>query len=300
MRMRHLQYFLVVAEELSFIRAAARVHIEPSPLSRAIKDLEAKLGVRLLQRTRGSIRLTWAGEVFQVEARRLLDVMDGAITRVNSANRGYRGMLRIGIADSLAQPRFTQLLAQCREEEPLTEIKITEMSVREIARSLDHDQIDAGFTLHPELPSSHPRIVAWVDRPAIAIPKKHPLLSLAHIPIFEVARHPLILCHPESWAGGHNVVNRWFRDMRLPTPVIAEFVSGHEQMMMLVAAGYGIGVGLASQIALYNHPDVVIRPVSEDIPDTVTFIVIQSGPTNEELSRFLERAQQLGGQRAPP
>lgn len=88
MRIRHLRYFLVVADELSFSRAAARVHIEPSPLSRAIKELEAELGVRLLQRNRGRIKLTWAGEVFREEARRMLTFMDGARTRVQAAARG--------------------------------------------------------------------------------------------------------------------------------------------------------------------------------------------------------------------
>ncbi|MGK3119354.1 LysR family transcriptional regulator [Pseudomonas corrugata] len=299
MRMRHLHYFLIVAEEQNFVRAAARVHIEPSPLSRAIKDLEVKLGVRLLQRTKGRIQLTWAGEVFRDEARRMLEFMEGATTRVKSADRGYHGRLRIGIADGLAQPQLTQLLARCREDEPLTEIRIMEMAISEMTRAFDHDQIDAGFTVHPELPTAYPRIVAWTDRPAVAIPKKHPLLSLAEIPLVEIARHPLILCHPELCSGGHDVIKRWFRDKALPLPVIAEFVSGHEPMMMLVAAGYGIGVGLASQIALYNHPDVVIRPVTGDVPDTEIFIVKQNSSPSEELNRFIERAQKTGDLRAP-
>lgn len=72
MRLRHLRYFITVAEELNFTRASARLHIEPSPLSRAIKDLEDDLGVELLHRSKGRIRLTWSGEVFCKDARRLL------------------------------------------------------------------------------------------------------------------------------------------------------------------------------------------------------------------------------------
>lgn len=136
MRIRHLRYFLVVAEELSFSRAATRVHIEPSPLSRAIKELESELGTRLFHRIQGRIRLTWAGEVFQEEARHVLMRMDGARARVHAAARGFRGRLRIGLADNLAQPRLTRLLACCREEEPLTEIKIVEMTVSEMVKAL--------------------------------------------------------------------------------------------------------------------------------------------------------------------
>ncbi|MCO6059558.1 LysR substrate-binding domain-containing protein [Pseudomonas sp. MOB-449] len=294
MRIRHLRYFLVVAEELSFSRAAARVHIEPSPLSRAIKELESGLGVRLFQRTKAGIRLTWAGEVFQEEVRRLLSFVEGAHSRVLAAEKGYRGRLRIGLADSLAQPHLTKLLARCREEEPLTEVKIAEMTVHEMVKALEHDQIDAGFTVHTELSAGLVKEVVWTDRPVIAIPRNHPLLSLEKISLQEVARHALILCHPELCSGGHNVISRWFCEATLPFPTNAEYVSGHEPMVMLVAAGYGIGIGLASQITLYSHPDVIVRPVTDDVPSTATFITLLDKPLTEELSRFISRARQIG------
>lgn len=294
MRIRHLRYFLVVAEELSFSRAAARVHIEPSPLSRAIKELESGLGVSLFQRTKGRIRLTWAGEVFQEEARRMLSFMEGAQSRVLAAKKGYRGRLRIGLTDSLAQPYLTKLLARCREEEPLTEVKIVEMTFNEMVKALGHDQIDAGFTVHTELSTGLVKEVVWTDRPIIAIPRNHPLLSLEKIPLQEVARHTLILCHPELCSGGYDVIHRWFCESTLPFPTNAEYVSGHEPMMMLVAAGYGIGVGLASQITLYSHPDVIVRPVTDDVPSTATFITMFDKPHTEELSRFISRARQIG------
>ncbi|HBO0859792.1 LysR family transcriptional regulator [Pseudomonas aeruginosa] len=294
MRIRHLRYFLIVAEEESFARAATRVHIEASPLSRAIKELESELDVHLLHRSNGRIRLTWPGEVFREEARRMLAFMDAAKSRVHSAARGYQGRLRIGLADSLAQPRLARLLARSREEEPLTEIRITEMTVNEMIKAIDHDQIDAGFTVHAGLRHSLHQEVAWTDRPAVAIPKNHPLLSLAKIPVDEVVRHPLILCHPELCSGGHNVVKRWLRETTLqPAPTIAEFVSGHEPMMMLVAAGYGVGVGLESQVALYSNPDVIVRPLTDDVPSSTTFIVRSDRPPTPELSRFIQRAQHL-------
>ncbi|HCE6397625.1 MULTISPECIES: LysR family transcriptional regulator [Pseudomonas] len=295
MRIRNLRYFLVVAEELSFSAAATRVHIEPSPLSRAIKELEAELGVRLLHRTRGRIRLTWAGEVFREEAHRMLSFMDGARTRVHAAAKGYRGRLRIGLTDGLAQPRLTRLLARCREEEPLTEVRVVEMTFSEMVKALGHDQIDAGFTTaHSELNGGFVKKVVWTDRPAIAIPRNHPLLSLEKIPLQEVARYALIFCHPERCSGGYNVIRRWFGEYGLPMPSIAEYVSGHELMMLLVAAGYGIGVALESQVTLFSHPDVIIRPVTDDVPSAETFITTLDKPHSEELGRFVARAQEVG------
>lgn len=91
MELRHLRYFIAVAEELHFARAAERLHIEQSPLSRAIKDLEYDLDVQLLERTTRSTRLTWAGQVFLDEAKRVLSAMDQAKASAKAAATGYRG-----------------------------------------------------------------------------------------------------------------------------------------------------------------------------------------------------------------
>ncbi|MCC4595478.1 LysR family transcriptional regulator [Xanthomonas campestris pv. phormiicola] len=299
MRIRHLHYFLVVAEEQSFVRASERVHIEPSPLSRAIKELETQLGVRLFHRAKGRIKLTWPGEVFREEARRIVAFMDDAQTRVHSASRGFRGRIRLGIADSLAQIRLTRLLARCREEEPLTEIRINEMTVSEMLQGLAYDQIDIGFTVDGEIAGGYAQTIIWDERPAIAIPTHHPLLSFEKISMEEVYRYPLILCHPERCSGGYNVIRRWCSSGDVPAPSIAEYVSGHEPMMMLVAAGYGVGIGLESQLAVFRHPDVIVRPVTDDIPNTATFVVTLDKSLSPAVERFIKRAQQIGEETSP-
>ncbi|GHU35142.1 LysR family transcriptional regulator [Betaproteobacteria bacterium] len=293
MKMRYLRYFLAVAEEQSFTRAAARVHIEPSPLSRAIKELEFEMEVQLLYRGKGRIRLTWAGEVFREEARRMLAFMEDARLRVRSAEQGYRGQLRIGLTDRLAQPPLIQLLARCREEEPLTKIKTFEMTVSEMVEALNSDQIDAGFTIHPEPGKELHKEVVWWDRFAVVIPRNHPLLSFAKIPLREVTRYPLLVFHPKFCSGGHDILQRRLFNA-LSSPRIAEYVSGHEPMIMLAAAGYGIGVGLESQITLYRHPDVIVRPVADDAPTPATFMVIADKPPSDELIHFITRVQKIG------
>ena len=254
MRLRHLPYFLIVAEEQSFARAAARVHIEPSPLSRAIRGLENQLGVQLLYRSKGRIRLTWPGEVFREEAHRMMKAMESARSRVHSASLGFHGRLRVGLADSLAQPYLTTLLARCREAEPRTEVRITEMTVSEMLQALSHDLIDVGITVDNSCYEGFVRQALWTDRPVIAIPTRHPLLAHETVTLNDVLRYPLVFCHPERCAGGYNVIRHWFSDPSLPAATVAEYVTGHEPMIMLVAAGYGIGIGLQSQTALYHHP----------------------------------------------
>lgn len=293
MRIRHLHYFLIVAEELNFARAATRVHIEPSPLSRAIRELESDLGVRLFRRTKGRMQLTWAGEVFREEANHILRFLENSRIRVKAAARGCLKQLRIGLADNLAQPRITTLLARCREEEPQTNIRITEMTLSEMIKALEHDHIDIGFTVQKNSLDGINFETVWWDRFAVAIPKNHPLLSLEKLPVEEVMKYPLILCHPEICQGENEAISQWCRNITTPLN-ITDDISRYESMMMMVAAGYSIGIGLQSQITLYSHPDVIIRSTTDDIPSTATFIVTRSKPPSDELSRFITRAKLIG------
>ena len=293
MRLRYLCYFLAVAEEGSFTRAAGRLYVEPSPLSRAVKEMEASLGIRLLHRCKGKIRLTSAGEAFREDARRILALMDEARLRARAAEKGFHRFLRVGLTDALAQPRLTRLLARWREEEPLTAIRLIEMTVDALAKAFDHEQIDAGFTLYAGQEDGLVRAAVWRDRPLIAVPRNHPLLCCAQISPCEIVRQPLILFPPAS--GGFELVRRWFDEAHVSEPVIAEYVSGHEPMLMLVAAGYGVGVGLASQLAQYRHPGVILRPVTAEAPDFLTFVVTSNRPPSETVRRFIARARRVGG-----
>ena len=102
MELRHLRCFVAVAEELHFTRAAVRLHIEQSPLSRTIRELESDLGATLFERNRRGTQLTWAGQVLLEDARRVFAVLEQARTNVRAAATGYRGMLRLARATVLA------------------------------------------------------------------------------------------------------------------------------------------------------------------------------------------------------
>lgn len=299
MRLRHLRYFITVAEELSFKRASARLHIEPSPLSRAIRDLEHDVGVELLHRKKGKIRLTESGDAFREDARRILSLYEEARNYARVVAVGNQGRLRIGLADNLAQPHITRLLALCREEEPRTIVNISDMMAGELVAALNRDLIDAGFTVDGEQIAGIAMEEVWSDPPVIAIPRYHPLLSFDKVPLAEVLRYPLILCHPERCASGYKQFLRSLHASGLPMPTVAEYISGHEQMMQLVAAGYGIGVGLTSQAALYRHDDVILRPAADDHACVSTYLATTADPASPQLARFIERARRIGGKVGP-
>ena len=113
MELRHLRCFLTIAEELHFARSTERLHIEQSPLSRAIKELEEELGVLLFARTTRSTRLTRAGRMFMEHVPRVFAALQHARDSVKAAATGFHGQLRIALSDGITPSRFSALLARC-------------------------------------------------------------------------------------------------------------------------------------------------------------------------------------------
>ena len=145
MELRHLRCFVAVAEELHFTRAAERLHIEQSPLSRTIKELEDELGVILFDRNRRGTVLTPAGAVFLQDVRRLFTVLEHARENVQAVAAGLRGSLRIAVSDGAIDPRLSAFLARCRAEEPEVEIRLSEVPLAEQLRGLRSGDFMAGF-----------------------------------------------------------------------------------------------------------------------------------------------------------
>ena len=136
MELRHLRCFQAVAEELHFARAAERLHIEQSPLSRAIKELEEDLGVQLFVRTTRSTRLTRAGRLFQHHVPRVFAALEQARDSAKAAAQGFNGQLRIALSDCTTPSRLPALLALSREEDPETEIRLFEVTLSQQVQGL--------------------------------------------------------------------------------------------------------------------------------------------------------------------
>jgi DNA-binding transcriptional LysR family regulator len=288
MELRHLRYFIAVAEELHFARAAERLHIEQSPLSRAIKDLEYDLDVRLFERTTRSTRLTWAGEVFLDEAQRVLFTLEQAKSSAKSAAAGFRGTLRIALSDGVALPKLAALLARCRAEDPEIEIRLFEVTLAQLLRGLRSDLYDAGFAHISEVSQGIAAQSAWSDPLVIAVPPRHPLLAHQRISIEELVRYPLVLCHPESCEGCHRQINRILRTVDAE-PIVAEHVSTFDLMMTLVAAGYGLSFASESHVRSCRHPEVVTRPLAGRPALVTTYLLRAAAEPSEPLSRFIDR-----------
>ena len=145
MELRHLRCFLAVAEELHFARAAERLHIEQSPLSRTIKELEEDLSEQLFVRTSRSTRLTRAGNLFLEHVPRIFMALQQARDSVKASANGFHGQLRIALSDGMTPSRLPALLALCRQEEPEVEIRLFEVSLAQQLKGLHEDLYDVGL-----------------------------------------------------------------------------------------------------------------------------------------------------------
>lgn len=289
MELRHLRYFIAVAEELHFARAAERLHIDQSPLSRAIKDLEYDLGAQLLARTTRNTRLTWAGEVFLVEARRVLAALEQAKVSGKAAGSGFRGSIRVVVSDGVASLQFAALLARCREEEPDVRIRLFEAPLAQQILGLRTDEYDVGFTYASAGAGGLVVVPAWTDPLALAIPARHPLLAHKRVQLDELLRYPLVLFHPGLAEGAHRQIERLLHSVD-SEPVVVEHVASLELMMALVAAGYGVGFANASHLDRYRHPEVIARPLAGRAAVLTTCLLRPDMAPSEELGRFIGRA----------
>jgi len=181
MDLRQLKYFVTVAEELSFVRAAQRLHMSQPPLSQQIKALEEDLGVELLFRTRREVKLTDAGRVFLAESRELLEKAQAVAHRTRQAAGGEHATLRVGMATSALFHVLPHLLDRMRAQLPSVSLTVTDMNSDEQVRSLAVDRIDLGFIHARPDTRGLARCNVVTDSFAVALPATHALAGKAEL-----------------------------------------------------------------------------------------------------------------------
>ncbi|WP_425894547.1 LysR family transcriptional regulator [Ralstonia pseudosolanacearum] len=288
MELRHLRCFIAVAEELHFARAAERLHIEQSPLSRAIKELEEDLGVQLFVRTTRSTQLTRAGRMFLEHVPRVFASLQQARDSVKAAANGFHGQLRIALSDGITPSCFSALLALCRQEEPEIEIRLSEVPLSRQIKGLHDDLYDVGFAQSDEVGDELIADPVWHDPLVVAVPARHPLLAYKHVPLDELLRYPLALADSNACEGHARQVECVLRRMN-QEPLIAERVASFDLMMTLASAGFALGLAGSSQIAASRATGVVARPLAGGPYMLTTYLLRGGREPSDALARFIER-----------
>ncbi|MDO3526386.1 LysR family transcriptional regulator [Ralstonia pseudosolanacearum] len=288
MDLRHLRCFLAVAEELHFARAAERLHIEQSPLSRAIKELEEDLGVQLFVRTTRNTRLTRAGQMFLEHVPRVFASLQQARDSARAAVNGFHGQLRIALSDGITPSCFSALLALCRQEEPEIETRLSEVPLSQQIKGLHDDLYDVGFAQSDEVGDELIAEPVWHDPLMVAVPARHPLLAYKHVPLEELLRYPLALGDTNTCEGHARQVERVLRRVN-QEPLVTERVASFDLMMTLVSAGFALGLAGASQIAVSRESSVVARPLAGGSHMLTTYLLRMGSEPSDVLVRFIER-----------
>lgn len=292
MELRHLRCFLAVAEELHFARAAERLHIEQSPLSRTIKELEEELGAVLFARTTRSTRLTRTGSLFLDHVPRVFAALQQASDSVKAAANGFHGQLRVALSDGISPSRLPALLALCRQEEPEVEIRLFEVTLSQQIKGLHEDLYDVGFAQSNEVGVGVVAAPAWSDTFLVAVPARHPLLAYKRIPLEELLRYPLVLCDPQVCESFAKFIDRLLRRVDME-PLVAERVASFDLMMTLVSAGFALGFTSAARIAANPDSGVVARPLAMRVPPLTTYLLRLEKEPFDELTRFMARVQSI-------
>ena len=289
--LRLLRYFVAVAEELHFGRAAARLHMAQPGLSQQIKALEQMLGVQLLERTSRQVRLTSAGGSLLAESRRLLADAERAVDRVRRTGRGEIGRVTIAAIGSATYDVVPRLLRAQRKRLPDIEVVLREMSTPAQVHALRGGDVDVGFL---RLPADTADLVTHTvreDRMALMLPDAHPLARRNRVALRDLAREPLILfpaAPRPSWA---DTVLAACREAGFE-PIVAQEAMESATVVSFVAAGIGIAL-VPEGLKVLSRPGVVFRIVAPPAPITRLAAVHRAGTLPPVVDGLIRLVREL-------
>jgi DNA-binding transcriptional LysR family regulator len=265
MELRHLRYFVAVAEELNFTRAAGKLHLAQPSLTRQIHNLEEELGVRLFDRTRNQVSLTEEGRRFLIDARRLVALSLESVKAVQRFSRGEPGQLNLGYLFKFNFDLLPVTLATFYRACPEIAVNLFDMSPAEQLRALEARKIDLGFVgLRPPADSKNLAALEW-ERVAhhnivAVLPARHPLAKKRKIKLTDLKTQFFVAMSEETHPGSRAWLAGLCERAEF-TPRILQDVDLESGLMTFVAEGLGVTLA-REQIKNLPHPGVVFRPLA--------------------------------------
>ncbi|WP_243717598.1 LysR family transcriptional regulator [Actinomadura sp. KC345] len=281
MELRHLRYFVAVAEHLSFSRAARHLHLAQQSLSQQIAALERDLEVRLFDRDTRGTRLTEAGRAFLPEARAVLARADAAVAVAQRAGRGETGRLDLAFLTSTANYMLPPVVKALRERLPGLELTTHNVQIDELVAGLRDGRFDAAFTRPPLVADLATRTLA--TEPVCAVlPAGHRLADRAELRLADLAEEDWVLSPRASWPPWHDKYDRDFAAAGF-TPRVVQRATGVANLLGLVAAGVGV-TRLALSANSVRRTGVVFVPLADDRTETVVaWMPTSDGPVQRNL-----------------
>lgn len=264
MELRHLRYFVAVAEELNYRKAAERLHVAQPALSSQIKDLEAELGVRLLDRNTVGVRLTDAGAAFLAETRLTLAQAGQAAAAAQDVAQGRRGKLRVGYSGPLLMGFMPESLETCSIKFPEVEVSLVELPMGEQIAGLEAGAIQIGFTVAGSFP-----IPAWLNHTGIlrspnrlVVGHGHRLAKTREVALADLVHERMLsLSNRKDTTLHSEIIRRLFTNRSLkPGPI--KKIDGAEAFRAALQCGFG--ASLIPEIgSLSRSPDLIFKSLKD-------------------------------------
>ena len=291
MDLRHLRYFLMVAEELSFTRAALRLGLGQPPLSQQIRQLEQEIGAPLFERLPRGVVLTAAGQRLQRDARALLAQAEQALNQARRAGRGELGTLRIGFTPSAAfHPFVTAAIRDYRAGFPEVGLELVEDTTTQLLSRFRSHRLDAAF-LRPAEGEADPlqEDLLFEEGMMVALPAGHPLAEQQALPITALSAEAFVL-YPRR--NGRQLYDSIVESCRAAgfSPRIAQEAPQMSSTVTLIATGLGISLVPASMGQLLAT-GVTYRPILGPAPVARLSLVWQAGTAPEVTRAFAQLVQ---------
>lgn len=284
MELKQLRYFVAVAEELHFGRAARRLFISQPALSFDIRKFEAQLGVQLLERTNKAVALTNAGHVLLEEARRLLEQADEVRRIAGRSAHGLAGRLRIGFVNSMLYRGLPEAVRRFEADHPAVEVVLREMNTAEQAHALQRLQIDLGFAHWGHFPAEVQSEMLFSEPFLCCLPAAHAFARKRRIALAALARESFIL-FPRS-------VSPHYHDQIIATCVDAGFSPRirHEArlwqtVVTMVEAGMGIAL-VPSALGRAGNERVAFRPLAGNPYESQVLKLVRAGEADRVVRGF--------------
>lgn len=294
--LKQLKYFLAVAEEKSFSRAAERLHISQPPLSQQIMKLESELGVRLFARTTRTFELTVAGKALMGEAADMLARMRMTIDTIRQIDRGEVGRLRVGIVGSAMWGPIPSLLEEFQTKYPSVTWTLHESGPNVQYDALRAKQIDVGFWREPRLDEDDLRNdhlkqeLCFRENVCVAVNEHHPLATLPYIELTDIRDDPMLTLALDKSAFPRYLIQCCVKAGFQPTI----FQEASEPQTLLAMVGAGLGVALMPETtSRIGWPGVIFLPIRTDAPSAnlyITYTTLDDAPVVRAFLNILNPA----------
>lgn len=276
MELRHLRYFVAVAEEENVTRAASRLHVSQPGLSRQIRDLEDEIGFALLERSAKAVRLTDAGRVFLTEARAVLKRADEAVKTARAKAGGAEGEIQIGYAPSLTVEILPRTLRKFQAEFPRVRVMLHDLSTEEILTRLHNGKLQLGLAVQPSRKMMRGLQFKELARYpiSVAVPRGHRLARARAVTLAELSGESLIAYSRADYPEYHEGLDVLFKRGERPRTV--EEHDGVTSLIAAVEAGRGVAL-VTNCLACMVGPRLKLIPVTPAPPPIVVGAIARQG-----------------------